>query len=245
MFPCSTLHNIAYCAFADTEAPPELRYRVLAGGIQGTNFLNLFRGKPRASVSFALQRSIVEADVIRMGCVFGMCAVFEIIKSVVSFIAILMVDLYIIDSYAKRRGRRPDEDKRNEDMNRLEMALAVFTHSYHVVPALAAIRLAYLTRLSSPCRIDSINRADTPEGGCFVDSFVSRYRFPYFHSWPPIALFCYLYYTILLNTCDWKAASERTKQGSIAASLVHNRMRFGIDDQLAAILENTVRELGW
>lgn len=45
--------------------------------------------------------------------------------------------------------------------------------------------------------------------------------------------------------CDWKAASERTKQGSIAASLVHNKARFGISDQLAAILENTVRELGW
>lgn len=45
--------------------------------------------------------------------------------------------------------------------------------------------------------------------------------------------------------CDWKAASERTKQGSIAASLVHNKSRFGINDQLAAILENTVKELGW
>jgi hypothetical protein len=45
--------------------------------------------------------------------------------------------------------------------------------------------------------------------------------------------------------CDWKAASERTKQGSILASLVHNKQRFGIDDQLAQILENTVRELGW
>lgn len=44
---------------------------------------------------------------------------------------------------------------------------------------------------------------------------------------------------------DWKAASERTKQGSIAASLAHNKERFGIDAQLAAILENTVRELGW
>jgi|SRR6187549_113030 len=45
--------------------------------------------------------------------------------------------------------------------------------------------------------------------------------------------------------CDWKAASERTKQGSIAQSLAHNQDRFGISDQLAAILENTVRELGW
>ncbi len=45
--------------------------------------------------------------------------------------------------------------------------------------------------------------------------------------------------------CDWKAASERTKQGSIATSLVHNKQRWGISDQLYAILENTVKELGW
>lgn len=51
--------------------------------------------------------------------------------------------------------------------------------------------------------------------------------------------------SIVEMLCDWKAASEHTKQGSIAASLVHNKQRFGIDDQLAAILENTVRELGW
>lgn len=50
---------------------------------------------------------------------------------------------------------------------------------------------------------------------------------------------------IIEMLCDWKAASERTKQGSIQASLKHNRMRFQIDDQLAAILENTVKELGW
>jgi hypothetical protein len=45
--------------------------------------------------------------------------------------------------------------------------------------------------------------------------------------------------------CDWKASSERTKQGSIAASLVHNKERFGLSDQFAQIIENTVRELGW
>lgn len=45
--------------------------------------------------------------------------------------------------------------------------------------------------------------------------------------------------------CDWKAASERTKQGSIAQSLAHNKERFGISDQLASILENTVKELDW
>ncbi len=45
--------------------------------------------------------------------------------------------------------------------------------------------------------------------------------------------------------CDWKAASERTKQGSIAQSLVYNKARFGISDQLTTILENTVKELDW
>lgn len=45
--------------------------------------------------------------------------------------------------------------------------------------------------------------------------------------------------------CDWKAASERTAGGSLAQSLPINKERFKIDDQLYAILENTVRELGW
>jgi hypothetical protein len=45
--------------------------------------------------------------------------------------------------------------------------------------------------------------------------------------------------------CDWKGASERTRQGSIVASLTHNKERFGLSDQLASILENTVKELKW
>lgn len=44
---------------------------------------------------------------------------------------------------------------------------------------------------------------------------------------------------------DWKAASERHADGDIRKSLEINRARFGISDQLAAILENTVRELEW
>jgi len=51
--------------------------------------------------------------------------------------------------------------------------------------------------------------------------------------------------SIVEMICDWKADSERMKQGSIAASLTHNKERFGISDQLAQVLENTVRELGW
>lgn len=50
---------------------------------------------------------------------------------------------------------------------------------------------------------------------------------------------------ILEMLCDWKAAGERYKVGNIAESLAHNRERFGLSDQLYAILENTVKELGW
>ena len=40
--------------------------------------------------------------------------------------------------------------------------------------------------------------------------------------------------------CDWKAASLRHKDGDFAASLQINKERFGISDQLMAILENSV-----
>lgn len=50
---------------------------------------------------------------------------------------------------------------------------------------------------------------------------------------------------IIEMVADWKAASERTKQGSIEQSLPVNRKRWAIDDQLFSILENTVKELGW
>jgi hypothetical protein len=45
--------------------------------------------------------------------------------------------------------------------------------------------------------------------------------------------------------CDIKAAGERYKDGSLTASLTRNKERFKISDQLATILENTQRELGW
>jgi hypothetical protein len=50
---------------------------------------------------------------------------------------------------------------------------------------------------------------------------------------------------ILEMLCDWKAAGERYKDGSIAQSLAHNKERFGISDQFMAILENTVKEMKW
>lgn len=44
---------------------------------------------------------------------------------------------------------------------------------------------------------------------------------------------------------DWKAASERSPGGNLADSLKHNQKRWGYTDQLANILYNTAKELGY
>jgi hypothetical protein len=52
--------------------------------------------------------------------------------------------------------------------------------------------------------------------------------------------------------CDWRAASERTKQRTddpakmktFESGLLHNKERFGISDDLYEVLLNTARELG-
>jgi hypothetical protein len=43
--------------------------------------------------------------------------------------------------------------------------------------------------------------------------------------------------------CDWKAATERNKNGNIRKSIEHNAKRFNLSPQLEKILHNTVREL--
>ncbi len=43
--------------------------------------------------------------------------------------------------------------------------------------------------------------------------------------------------------CDWKAGSERTKNGNIRTSIETNANRFGIPPQLVKIMENTVEVL--
>lgn len=43
--------------------------------------------------------------------------------------------------------------------------------------------------------------------------------------------------------CDWKAGSERTKNGNIRTSIETNANRFGIPPQLVKIMENTVELL--
>jgi len=45
--------------------------------------------------------------------------------------------------------------------------------------------------------------------------------------------------------CDWKAATQRHDNGDLKKSLEIQKDRFGISEQLAGILENTAKELGW
>lgn len=44
---------------------------------------------------------------------------------------------------------------------------------------------------------------------------------------------------------DWKAATLRHETGDILKSLEINAKRFGINNQLAGILLNTIEEMGW
>ena len=41
---------------------------------------------------------------------------------------------------------------------------------------------------------------------------------------------------------DWRAATERNRNGNIRKSIEHNKARYGLSDQLARIFENTVKE---
>ena len=52
-------------------------------------------------------------------------------------------------------------------------------------------------------------------------------------------------FDLLEMLCDWKAAGERHANGSIEASLVHNKKRFDISDEMAMVLERTASEMGW
>jgi hypothetical protein len=45
--------------------------------------------------------------------------------------------------------------------------------------------------------------------------------------------------------CDWKAATERHDNGDLARSLVIQKERFAMSDQLIDILRNTAVEAGW
>lgn len=44
---------------------------------------------------------------------------------------------------------------------------------------------------------------------------------------------------------DWKAATERTADGSIIKSIEINKKRFEMSDQLSAIFENTAKNLNY
>jgi len=45
--------------------------------------------------------------------------------------------------------------------------------------------------------------------------------------------------------CDWKAATERHKDGDLLRSIEQNQKRFLYSDELKQILINTAVRLGW
>lgn len=53
------------------------------------------------------------------------------------------------------------------------------------------------------------------------------------------------YLSILEMLCDWAAAGERVKEGSLAQSLAHNKGRFTISDEQFGMMLRTIEELGW
>lgn len=44
---------------------------------------------------------------------------------------------------------------------------------------------------------------------------------------------------------DWKAASERMKNGNLKNSIIQNQKRFGYSNELRTLLLNTVKQLNW
>ena len=52
-------------------------------------------------------------------------------------------------------------------------------------------------------------------------------------------------FDVIEMLCDWCAAVERTKNGSVYLSLEHNRERFKMSDQLADIFRNTFTRMGY
>ena len=44
---------------------------------------------------------------------------------------------------------------------------------------------------------------------------------------------------------DWKAATERTKDGNIFKSIDYNKGRFELSEQVCQIFKNTAERLGW
>ncbi len=52
-------------------------------------------------------------------------------------------------------------------------------------------------------------------------------------------------FDIIEMLMDWKAASERHANGDIYKSILINRDRFDISDQLYRLLVNTAEDMGW
>ena len=61
----------------------------------------------------------------------------------------------------------------------------------------------------------------------------------------PLGVWDMSLFDIMEMLMDWKAASERHNEGDIRRSLEISVERFKLSPQLAAILANTIEEMGW
>lgn len=82
------------------------------------------------------------------------------------------------------------------------------------------------------------------EGGSHLDlNFTSQNIDEYNYTHSPVNGMSLL--DLIEMLADWKAATERHANGDIRKSIDINTERFKLSPQLADILRNTVRELGW
>lgn len=221
MTPSNTLYNISYGTFADAEALCQLRDRSLSICVERSDLSNLIGGKFSSTVALTLRRSFTQPCLVRVGRVLSVRAIFEIVRRIVQFISVLMVNLYIVCFYSKWRGWFSKKRKRNQDMNRLEMRLAIFAHSDYVVSSFTEIGSAYHTWLSSPCWIDALDRSYSSKRGYFIDSFKALYCFPCLHVILHKLILFSIYYIIFLNTYDWNVINILDQRASLVGKEVH------------------------
>lgn len=250
MFPSDALHNVTNRAFPDTKLATQLRNRVTARCIQSPDFVNLPLIQPCSPVSLALRCAFAKSDFVGMQYVFSSGAILKIIRSIVLLVAIDMIDftksMYVSLAWIERNWRLTQKCKCDQVVNLFAKCLVVFAQVYNcVVATLAALQYSQLCGPLSPCWVNSLNGSNIAERRHLVDVFKPYNGFPFFHvQLPPFFLNCNTEVEHCRIMCDWKAANDRSG-GDFGHSIQVSVSRFGISEQLHAILINTAKELGW
>lgn len=205
--------------------------------IQPTNFAHHWLIQFRATIFNALRCVVTQSDSHSMSKILGARAILQVGWLVVALVSILVINLNA--AYTKMCWWHAKKGEGNKMMDFLTERFSIFPQvDYRIPAAFPNLDLTQLRRLPSSGRINPLHIPYIAEGRHLVNAFISRYFAPFFHVAPPI-----VNYTTSCQCYDWKAATERHADGDILKSLEINRVRFGISDQLAQILQNTVDEL--